>query len=124
MATTLAESRKYKLFYAGLANQYLGQYGEQVREAILGNVGTLIAFQVGHEAEMLAEELGAGLQADDLRQLPLYHAYIRTPVGGIPATFSMRTLPPRQTANDHERIASIRRTSHQRYAKRSKAAAA
>src|SRR5436190_722278 len=43
----LNEARKYRLILAGLANQYVGQLSTEVRQAIVGNVGTMVVFRLG-----------------------------------------------------------------------------
>src|SRR6266487_4247223 len=64
--------------------------------AVFGNIGTLIAFQVGAEdAEKVSEQLGGGLMPQDLMTLPRYAAYARLLIEGMPSRpFSMQTLPP------------------------------
>src|SRR3979411_2878800 len=57
-ATILSEARKYRLALT-LANQYLGQLEEATRQAVFGNVGTLVSFQVGaDDAEAIATQFG------------------------------------------------------------------
>src|SRR5205807_376280 len=91
----LSEARKYRLALT-LAHQYLGQLDEATADALFGNVGTLVSFQVGaNDAEPLALQLGGELTAQDLLRLPRYQAYIRLLIDGHPSRpFSMRTLPP------------------------------
>lgn len=117
-ATILSEARKFRLCLT-LANQYLDQVPEPVRAALFGNVGSLLAFQVGAaDAETLAAELGDGVTPQDLVGLQKYTAYVRLLVDGLsqPA-FSMTTIPPVGTTNLH-RIDLVRRTSRHRYARR------
>jgi hypothetical protein len=113
--TLLAEMRKYRLAVI-LAHQHLGQLDEATAAAVFGNVGSLIAFRLGQDAETFAEQLGGELHPADLRSLPKYHAYTRLLIDGMPSRpFSMTTLPPPQTSA--ERQAIVRRTSRQRYGK-------
>lgn len=114
-ATVLSEARKYRLALT-LANQYLGQLDEQTAQALFGNVGTLVSFQVGAaDAEPLATEFGGDLTAPDLLRLPKYQAYVRLLIDGSPSRpFSMKTLPPGR-AHDPDRPEIIRRFTHQRY---------
>lgn len=116
-ATILSEARKYRLSLT-LANQYLAQMDEATRSAVFGNVGTLVAFQVGAEdADILAEQLAGDLAARDLLTLPRYQAYVRLLIDGHPSRpFSMRTLPPRGGA-DPRRPAIIRNASRHRYSR-------
>lgn len=115
-STILSEARKYRLSLT-LANQYLAQMSEQTESALFGNVGTLLAFQVGaRDAETIAEQLGGELTPRDLMTLPRYQAYARLLIDGQPSRpFSMRTLRPPKHRLDPRREAIIRRTSRQRY---------
>jgi hypothetical protein len=117
-ATILSEVRKYRLNLT-IANQYLGQIPEQTLEAVFGNVGTLLCFQVGaKDAEILAEQLGGDLTPEDLMRLPRYQAYVRLLIDGMPSRpFSMSTLAPTPCNQDPSRSQVIRRYSRQRYAR-------
>ena len=93
--TILSEARKYRLSLT-LANQYLAQMEEATLEAVFGNVGSLLVFQVGaRDAEALAEQLGGDATPRDLMALPRYRAYARLLVDGMPSRpFSVETVPP------------------------------
>lgn len=119
-ATILSEARKYRLSLT-LANQYLDQIAEQSPQtlaAIFGNVGSMIAFQVGaRDAAVLAEEFSGIMTPSDLMALPQHTAYTRLLVDGMPSRpFSMKTLPPQHNA-DRMRLPTIRNTSRNRYAR-------
>ncbi|MFG1645508.1 type IV secretory system conjugative DNA transfer family protein [Amycolatopsis sp. NPDC049252] len=74
LADILAEGRKFGL-YAVLANQYLEQLPEQLQHALLGNVGTLVAFRMGdRDADQFAGRLGPEFSAESLRRLPNHQA--------------------------------------------------
>jgi len=91
--TILSEARKYRL-NAILANQYVQQIPEDVREAVEGNVGTLIAFRAGaQDAELLEKRFAPSVTREDLMSLPNFHAYVATLVDGAATPpFSMRTI--------------------------------
>lgn len=95
MANMLAEMRK---FGVGLtfAHQYLAQLEPDVRHAVLGNVGTLIAFRVGAEdAPYLSREFGGKFDEGDLINQPNYAIYLKLMIDGMPsAPFSADTLLP------------------------------
>jgi hypothetical protein len=95
VATMISELRKYKVGLV-LANQHLGQLTDEVREAVLGNVGTLITFRVGpHDAALLAKEFGERFEAIDLMNLPNHHIYLRMMIDGAPSRpFSATTILP------------------------------
>ena len=84
VATMTAELRKYGLGLT-LAHQYLHQLELDIRHAILGNAGTIIAFRVGPEdAVFLAKEFSPVFLAEDLLSLPNYHIYLKLMIDGAP----------------------------------------
>ena len=92
----LSEARKYRLCLT-LANQFAeGQLPNEMIQALCGNVGTLISFQVGaNDAELLVQQLGGGLTVQDFLSLPRFQCYVRTEVAGeTTPPFSVRTLSP------------------------------
>ena len=117
-ATILSEARKYGLGLT-VANQYLAQMDDLTREAVFGNVGSLLVFQVGaSDADILAEQLGDDLTPQDLLTLPRYRAYVRLLIDGMPSRpFSMETLPPPTGDFRTQHPAVVRRTSRHRYAR-------
>jgi hypothetical protein len=117
-ATILSEARKYRLSLT-LAHQYTGQLlldgKPTLRDAVFGNVGTMISFQVGAEdAEELCLQFEGMVTANDLISLPKYHAYCRLMIHGMSSKpFSLATLPPPVPKDDRFEI--IRNTSRDRY---------
>jgi Type IV secretion-system coupling protein DNA-binding domain len=93
LANMLSELRKYHVGLI-LAHQYLAQLDPAVRDAVLGNVGTLIAFRVGApDAEMLEKEFQPEISALDLLNLANYHIYLKLMVDGVVSRpFSAATL--------------------------------
>jgi hypothetical protein len=79
-----------------LAHQYLTQLDLEVRDAVLGNVGTIIAFRVGPaDAEVLEKEFQPEITSIDLMNLPNYHIYLKLLVDGVVSRpFSAETLMP------------------------------
>ncbi len=94
-ADILSESRKYKLALT-LANQYIEQMEEKVRDAVFGNVGTLITFRVGpFDAETLKTVFEPTFFAEDLVELGLGQIYLTLMIDGVGSTpFSAQTVPP------------------------------
>jgi hypothetical protein len=94
-ADILSESRKYKLALT-LANQYIEQMEENVRNAVFGNVGTLITFRVGpFDAEVLKIVFEPTFEAEDLVSLGLGQIYLSLMIDGVgSAPFSADTVPP------------------------------
>ncbi|MCX6812835.1 MAG: type IV secretion system DNA-binding domain-containing protein [Candidatus Berkelbacteria bacterium] len=94
-AVILSEARKYNLNLT-VANQYVAQMPEVVRDAVFGNVGTVVSFRVGGtDATFLVKEYEPVFDANDLVNLDKFQAYIKLLIDGVtkPA-FSARTLPP------------------------------
>lgn len=89
-AVILSEARKYRLNLC-VANQFIGQVEEDVKNAVFGNVGTKIAFRVGvSDANFLAHEFTPTFGEDDLLNVERYHAFVKTIVHNEPVTpFSM-----------------------------------
>ena len=97
-ADILSESRKYKLALT-LANQYIEQMEENVRNAVFGNIGTLICFRVGpFDAEVLKTVFEPTFMAEDLVGLGLGQIYLTLMIDGVgSAPFSAETIPPIET---------------------------
>lgn len=93
----LSELRKYRLSLV-LGHQYLTQLQPNIRDAILGNVGTIIVFRIGAvDAEIIAMEFAPEFKITDFTNLPNYHIYLKMMIDGkISRPFSAVTLPPTQ----------------------------
>ncbi len=91
----LSEARKYRLSLI-LGHQYIAQMEDPVRDAVFGNVGTLITFRVGAEdAEFLEREFQPYFTAQDLVNLPKWQIYLKLIVDGVAGNpFSAQTLEP------------------------------
>ena len=89
----LSELRKYRTGLI-LAHQYLSQLDVQVRDAILGNVGTIICFRVGaSDAQVLEKEFSPEFTASDLMSLPNYNIYLKLMIEGeVSRPFSAETM--------------------------------
>lgn len=113
-AVILSEARKYNLNLT-VANQYITQMPEIVRDAVFGNAGTIVAFRVGGtDADFLVKEYEPIFEANDLVNLDKYHIYIKLLINGItkPA-FSARTLPPvAQISGNRDRIIALSREKY------------
>lgn len=83
-ATILSEARKYRLNLI-VANQFIGQMDEEVKNAIFGNVGTMISFRVGvTDASYLQREFQPVFGESDLINVERFHAYMKTIVENEP----------------------------------------
>ncbi len=92
-ANMLSELRKYRVSLI-LAHQHLAQVEDSVREAILGNVGTIISFRLGPtDAKILAQEFYPEFGVADLVNLPNYRIYLKLMIEGkVTAPFSAETI--------------------------------
>ncbi|MFC3053278.1 type IV secretory system conjugative DNA transfer family protein [Kordiimonas pumila] len=85
VANAASELRKQRLSLT-VASQYLEGIDTDIRNAILGNAGTLISFRVGaKDAPYLAREFYPDITQEDLLNLPNYNAVVRLMIDGCPA---------------------------------------
>lgn len=93
LANMLSELRKYRVNLI-LANQYFAQLDPAVRDAVLGNAGTIIAFRVGApDAALLSREMMPKFSPEDFVNLPNYHIYLRLMIDGqVSKAFSAETI--------------------------------
>ncbi|HPS03703.1 MAG TPA: type IV secretion system DNA-binding domain-containing protein, partial [Candidatus Sumerlaeota bacterium] len=94
LAGMLSELRKYRVGLI-LSHQHFSQLDPAVLDAILGNVGTVIAFRVGlTEAQVLEQEFFPVFSASDLTNLPNHAIYLKLLIDGrVSRPFSAETLP-------------------------------
>ena len=115
-AGILSEARKYRLNLT-LAHQYIGQLvtdsSTVVRDAVFGNVGTLITFRVGaYDAEFLEKEFDPEFAVRDLVNLENYNIYLKLMIDGVNnRPFSATTLPPMDmdVTNQRDKIIKVSR---------------
>jgi DNA helicase HerA-like ATPase len=115
-ADILAEARKYKLGLF-LAHQYINQLPETTRDAIFGNVGTMIAFRVGvPDAEFLEKEFYPVFNKIDIINLPRYSIYLKLMIDGATSQpFSADTLPLTECFNSNKN--EVLKASRESYTK-------
>jgi hypothetical protein len=94
-AEILSESRKYNLALT-VANQYIEQMTEEVRAAILGNVGSMVTFRIGApDAGIMEKEFTPYFTQEDLVSLGFGQIYLKLMIDGIGSKpFSAQTIPP------------------------------
>lgn len=90
----LSELRKYRVGLV-LANQYLGQLPTTIRDAVVGNVGTMVCFRLSaDDAQYVAREFSPTFEARDFICLPNYNILMRMMIGGeVSRPFSAETIP-------------------------------
>ncbi|MBM5789467.1 hypothetical protein FJZ23_00020 [Candidatus Parcubacteria bacterium] len=114
-AGILSEARKYRLCLT-MAHQYIAQLTDEVREAVFGNVGTLITYRVGSpDALYMEKEFTPRFLPEDIINLPKFNVYLKLLIDGVTSQpFSAITLPPiSQRTESAERVI---RVSRERYA--------
>jgi hypothetical protein len=114
-AVILSEARKYALNLT-VANQYISQMGEAVRDAVFGNVGTIVSFRISpDDAPFLLKYFEPTFEAQDIIQQASRHFIITMMINGEKApAFSAKTLNlPQPTADTVNQIIEL---SRQRYA--------
>lgn len=113
----LSEARKYRLSLI-VANQYTSQIQENVRNAIFGNVGTIVSFGLGYDdAVIMSSQYKDLINPNDLLSLPKFKAYTKLMVDGVTTDpFSMSTFPLPSPDLSEEIKEKIRKQSRQRYA--------
>ncbi|MEP6710411.1 MAG: type IV secretion system DNA-binding domain-containing protein [Candidatus Saccharibacteria bacterium] len=111
-ATILSEARKYGLNLT-VANQYISQMNDTVRDAVFGNVGTMLSFRVSaDDSPILAKQFEPQFEPTDLLQMHNRNFVINMVINGEKSpAFSARTLnlPPPQTDNTGRIIENTRR---------------
>lgn len=113
----LSEARKYRLNLI-LANQFVSQLTDKIREAIIGNVGTIVSGRIGTtDAELMAKRFMPVFDAEDLTKLPNYEGVAVAQINGVPsAPFSMAFPPPLGHANP-QLADALKRLSAAKYGK-------
>ena len=123
IATILSEARKYRLNLQ-IAHQYMAQLVDKgdasIRDAVLGNVGTMAIFRIGVEdAEILAKEFAPTFGAYDLVNVEARTAFVKLLIDSTAAVpFTMQTYPPRQ--GNRELAEAIKELSRLKYGRHKK----
>lgn len=125
-ASVLSEARKYRLGLI-ISHQYIGQLvtsgaggmSTKVRDAIFGNVGTMITFRVGAtDAEFLEVQFAPDVVAQDFVNIPNYNVYMRLMIDGFSTrVFSATTLPPIELQMTPDQIKNITANSRRNYSR-------
>lgn len=119
-ASILSEARKYRLCLI-IAHQYIAQLetadSKTVKDAVFGNVGTMVIFRVGaDDADALEKEFEPEFTVEDFVNLPNYHIYNKLMVDGVTSRpFSAKTLPPVPVQSSDEIRQLVIETSRTNY---------
>ena len=118
-AQILSEARKYALSLT-VANQFVSQIEEEVKNAIFGNVGTMVVYRMGvADANVMAPEFAPVFNESDMTNIPFNTAYVKTIVQGTPVPpFSMnvwRDLKKEKAGGSKEVAAMIKELSRLKF---------
>ena len=93
LTNMFSELRKFKIGFV-LAHQYLHQLQADIKNAVLGNIGTIICFKLGQaDAKYMAQELYPVFQTSDFTNLEHFHIYLKLLINGkTPQPFSAKTI--------------------------------
>ena len=112
-ASALSEARKFGLSLT-LANQYLGQMSPETKDAVLGNVATVIAFRCGaDDADVLERAFNFEYRAHQFTDLDRFQVFIKTLQNGEPQTLRASTIAPETYT--HRRRANLIDISRRKY---------
>jgi len=115
--TILSEARKYRLNLI-LAHQFIAQLEDNIRDAVFGNVGSIMSFRIGVEdAERIEKQFEPEFVRQDLINLPNFESILKLMINGqISSAFRMKTIPPKE--GDVLQITEIKEISKQKYARK------
>ncbi len=111
IATILSEARKYRLDLI-IGHQFIAQLQEKIRDAVFGNVGSMLALRVGApDTEVLAKQFEPVFTPRDMITLDNLYAHSKVLVGGQPARpFSMKLIfPPKGSREVREKLKELSR---------------
>jgi len=116
IATILSEARKYKLSLT-VAHQFIAQLEEDIRDAVIGNVGTKVSMRIGtSDAEFMEKQFAPTFNAQDLENLPNRTGVAALLVNGTPARpFTIQTVTLPQF--DYSRVDALKQLSYTTYGK-------
>lgn len=94
LVNMFSELRKFKVGFI-LAHQYLNQLAPKIKDAVLGNIGTVICYRISYQdAKYMAQEFYPVFTAHDFISLENFHIYLRLMIDGKPSKpFSAITIP-------------------------------
>ncbi|MBR2544213.1 DUF87 domain-containing protein [Candidatus Saccharibacteria bacterium] len=113
----LSEARKYRLNLI-VANQFMTQLTEKIREALLGNVGTIVCGRIGvTDAELMVKAFSPVFTAEDLTKTPNFAAVTKVMMFDMPSAPFTINLPPPMGDPDDELMKSLKVYSATKFAK-------
>jgi hypothetical protein len=101
IASILSEARKYRLSLT-IAHQFIQQLEENIRDAVFGNVGSLVSFRIGsNDAEFMANQFTPIFSQQDLINADNFNAFVKIMANGeVTKPFSLKTYPLNNVQSD------------------------
>ena len=113
----LSEARKYRLNLI-VANQFMTQLTDKIREALLGNVGTIICGRIGvTDADLMVKAFTPTFTAEDLTKTPNHAAIAKVMMFDMPSTPFTMNLPAPMGEPNEELLENLKVYSATKYAK-------
>jgi len=114
ISTILSEARKYRLNLT-IAHQFIAQLPENIKDAVFGNVGSLISFRIGaSDGEILEKQLAPIFNQNDLINISNFNAYLKILIDNQPTrAFNMKIFP--SDFGNRERAEQIKQLSRQKF---------
>lgn len=114
IAVILSEARKYKLGLVA-AHQYIKQLDDSIRDAVFGNVGSMVVYRVSTEdAEVFEKTMGPVFAGRDIANIPNYQAYVKMLSDGTPIKpFSIQAIKPKVGSTEH--LDALKELSYLKY---------
>lgn len=113
----LSEARKYRLNLI-VANQFMTQLTEKIREALLGNVGTIICGRIGvTDADLMVKAFTPTFTAEDLTKTPNHAAVAKVMMFDMPSTPFTMNLPAPMGNPNNELMDNLKLLSATKFAK-------
>jgi hypothetical protein len=114
-ASIMSEARKFRLNLI-VANQFMTQLTDTIREAIIGNMGTIVCGRIGvTDAELMVKKFEPVFSVTDLQNTPNHEAVIGTLINGTPTQAFTMKLPPPMGEPDKEVQEYVKKLSRAKY---------
>jgi hypothetical protein len=114
-ASIRSEARKFRLNLI-VANQFMTQLTDTIREAIIGNMGTVVCGRIGvTDAELMVKKFEPVFSVTDLQNTPNHEAIIETLINGTPTQAFTMKLPPPMGEPDKEVQEYVKKLSRAKY---------
>jgi len=114
IAVILSEARKYRLDLI-IGHQFIAQLAEKIRDAVFGNVGSIVSFRIGAaDAEVLEKQFEPVFSAQDLINIDNFNAYVKLLINGeTTKPFNIKIIRPE--SGDFQATAELKELSRTRY---------